>query len=591
MTRHAIAVACLALALAAPPLARPVAAQETQPPEPPREAPRSILPDMFEDPPARPADAPQMPVPIVPDGPAPALPAPPPVAALPPIPRPQEIEIVDPLADLGGPEGQPESAGLLGPGAMGYPPDLFAGSDARFVAALLQGIEAPLASRWAQVMVQRALLSRTAAPPGLDPADWLAARAQALAAMGSATDAHRMVMRIALDRYTPRLYAVAGHVALAAGDPVALCPIASTARALTRLPVWALAQGMCGAIAGDDFASAMRLDTLRDRQAVNPFDVGLAERIGASAGGARRAANPEWDEADGLTAWRIGLASAAGLSIPDDKADAAPLAQKAWMVRLPGQAIARRAAFAPEVAATGAISAAELQRILAAEAATLDQGAVGRSPGGLLRTAMAADRAGDRMAAMRSLWDRARPGTRAHYGWKVATSAAAAGLTPSADLAAEAADIVESLLAGGRVAEARRWAEPAAGADEAVRARVHVLLLAADRAQAPDEALVRAFAREATPHRAALVEAGLAGLGRMQPPADLPRLDNPWTRAMDRAVAGRRLGEVMLLTATALQAGWANVPPDHLRRIAAGLSTLGHGAEAGLIVAEAASRG
>jgi hypothetical protein len=261
------------------------------------------------------------------------------------------------------------------------------------------------------------------------------------------------------------------------------------------------------------------------------------------------------------------------------------------MVRLPGQAIARRAAFAPEVAATGAISAAELQRILAAEAATLDQGAVARSPGGLLRTAMAAERASDRLAAMRTLWRRAQPGTRAGYGWKVATSAAAAGIAPSADLARDAADLVESLLAGGRVAEARRWSAAVAGADEAVRARVHVLLLAADRAEQPDQGLIRAFSREATPHRAALVEAGLIGLGRLQAAAQPAGLDNPWTRAMDRAVAGRRLGEVMLLTATAMQAGWANVPPDHLRRIAAGLSALGHGAEAGLIVAEAASRG
>ncbi|MFN7175540.1 MAG: hypothetical protein ACK4MX_01485 [Thermaurantiacus sp.] len=591
MMRHANAAAlphALALALLLLPL--PLAAQDAAPAERPAEAPRSLLPDLFDDPPARPGGPPQMPVPIVPDGPAPALPLPP-VAALPPIPRAQEIEIVDPLADLGGPEGQPETAGLLGPGAMGYPPDLFAQSDARFVGTLLRGIEAPLASRWAQVMVQRALLSRTSPPPGLDPADWLAARAQALAAMGSATDAHRMVMRMALDRYTPRLYAVAGHVALAAGDPVALCPIAGTARALTRLPVWALAQGMCGAISGDDFAASMRLDAMRDRQAVNPFDVGLAERIGASAGGARRAANPEWDEADGLTAWRIGLASAAGLSIPDDKANAATLAQKAWMVRLPGQALARRAAFAPEVAATGVISAAELQRILAAEAATLDQGAVSRSAGGLLRTAMAAERTADRLAAMRTLWGRARPGTRAHYGWKVATTTAAAGIAPSADLNDDAPDLVESLLAGGRVAEARRWATPVASASETQRARVHVLLLAADRAQQANEDLVRAFARESSPHRAALMQAGLEGLGRLPASTAVAPLDNPWTRALDRARGGRRLGEVMLLAATAMQAGWANVPPDHLRRIAAALSELGHGAEAGLIVAEAAMRG
>ncbi|MFN3592780.1 MAG: hypothetical protein ACK4TG_11410, partial [Thermaurantiacus sp.] len=104
--RHANAAAlphALALALLLLPL--PLAAQDAAPAERPAEAPRSLLPDLFDDPPARPGGPPQMPVPIVPDGPAPALPLPP-VAALPPIPRAQEIEIVDPLADLGGPEGQ-----------------------------------------------------------------------------------------------------------------------------------------------------------------------------------------------------------------------------------------------------------------------------------------------------------------------------------------------------------------------------------------------------------------------------------------------------------------------------------------------------
>ena len=68
----------------------------------------------------------------------------------------------------------------------------------------------------------------------------------------------------------------------------------------------------------------------------------------------------------------MGLSSAAGLQLPDELLNSATLAQRGWYVRLAGAPIARRAAFAAEAAATGAISRAEANRIFAAEAASLD---------------------------------------------------------------------------------------------------------------------------------------------------------------------------------------------------------------------------
>ena len=506
-------------------------------------------------------------------------------------PAPEPVELADPLAGMGGPEGQPEAAGLIGPGTTGLPADLFRGSDARFLAALLDGIEAPLASRWGQILFQRALLSLTEAPPGLDPADWLAARARALVAVGAAADAHRMLMRIALDRYTPRLVAVSGHAALAAGDPVGLCPVAVVADRLAPAPFWQLAEGMCAGLVGDEVAAAIRLDPFRRRRLINPFDVGLAERLAASVGGTRRAANPEWSEAGALTAWRVGLASAAGLAIPDELVAAAPPAVRAWLVRLPGQPVSRRAALAPAVAATGAISGAELDRILAAEAATLDPAASARSPGGLLRQAQAGERIEDRLRALRALWSRAQPGTAEHYGWRVATAAAAARIPPDPALAGDAPEIVASLLSVGLVAPARRWWPALADAQADARAAVHVALLAVDPALAPDPGLVRRWGDAAPPHRRALVEAGLEGLGRLAGGEGPPVLENAWTRAIERAAAAGRRGEVLCLVATGLQGEWRQVPPDHLRRIVRALRGLGLATEAGLIVAEAAARG
>lgn len=513
---------------------------------------------------------------------------PPIVAEPPPLPEP---EAVDPLAELAGPTMPPDRAGTLVPATGGYRADLFAGSDARFLSALLSRIDAPLASRWAQIMLQRALLSVAGAPGSANPADWVAARALALQAMGSAADAHRLVSRIAIDRYTGRLYEAALQTSLATADPMALCPLSPTARALTRSPTWELADAMCLSILGDDVGAASMFDGLRRRQEISGFDIGLAERVASATGGGRRGANPEWSEVTGLTAWRLGLASAAGLDIPADRLNQATPAQKAWLTRLPGQSIGQRAAQAPLAAAIGAISSAEINRILAAEAATLDPRELASSAGGQLRTARIAASVADRVAALKDLWGRARTGTPEQYGWQVATAPAAARLPASSGLADTAPAIAASLMASGITAPAGRWWQASAGADEKVRALLWSRIVAVSDQVPVDADLYASWAKTAPAHRAQLLAAGLQGLGRGQVGDRIAVVDNEWTRAFQRAVEARRTGEVMVLAATGLQGSWAEVPPDYLRRIAAALVRLGHAAEARLIVAEAANRG
>ncbi|MGL6042509.1 MAG: hypothetical protein ACRC1J_01155, partial [Sandaracinobacteroides sp.] len=534
------------------------------------------------------------PVPLEPGGPAPLtgfvpLAAPPVAAALLEVPEPDET---DPLAELAGPTMDPARAGLLTRSQGGFRPDLFAGSDDRFLATLLGRLDAPLASRWAQILLQRALLTVADAPGPLNPADWVAARGKALAAIGSGADSHRLVSRIAVDRYTARLYATAAQAALAAGDPMALCPLSPLARALTQTPTWTLADAMCLAILGDDIGATSLFDRLRREGEISAFDIGLAERVASATGSGRRGANPEWDEAvGGLTAWRIGLASAAGLEMPEALLAAATPAQKAWLVRLPGQSLTVRAANAPEVAGTGAVSSAELNRILAADADLLDPSAAAQSPGGRLRTANAAVEMSARIAAMKSLWKEAPPGTVAHYGWQVATAPAAARIVPARGLAGDAPGIVSSLVSAGITAQAARWWRAVADADAAVRAGVWAQLVATAPAVPAEPGLYETWAKSVPAHRAQLLAAGLAGLGRGDVGGGTAPVSNEWTVALDRAVAGRRTGEVIVLTATGLQGRWETVHPDYLRRIAAALTAVGHAPEARLIVAEAANRG
>jgi hypothetical protein len=512
-----------------------------------------------------------------------------PEAELPEVPEP---EPTDPLAELAGPTVAPERAGVLTQANGGYRVDLFAGSDTRFLATLLARIDAPLASRWGQVLIQRALLSAADSPGPANPADWVAARANALVRLGAGADAHRLVSRIAIDRYTAPLYGAAAQAAVAAGDPMALCPLSPLARAVTESPTWVLADAMCLSILGDDVGASLLFDRLRRSRDIAAFDIGLAERVASATGGSRRGANPEWEEATGgLTAWRLGLASAAGLEIPANLlADATPAA-RGWYVRLPGQSLESRAELAPVVAATGAISTDELNRLLAAEADALDTGASGDSPGGRLRTAHVAADVDARVAAMRALWSDAPAGSLAAYGWQIATARAASRIAPS-PARAEAADaLVASLLAAGMVPVAERWWPAMADAGEDRRAAVWALLAPVSSRVPVQSGLYDAWARSVPAHRAQLLAAGLEGLGRGSVGVEVAALDNDWTRALDRAVAARRTGEVMLIAATGLKGSWAEVPPDYIRRIARALVAVGHAPEARLIVAEAATRG
>ncbi len=568
-------------------------------------APRSLLPDDLDVPPPR----------VVQPTPLPALETPP-LAAPPPAGAPAgavsaeeaapetaaspfgeepaaaaAAPPADPLADLEGPAAEPERAGILTPASGGYAADLFAGSDGRFLAALLDRIEAPLASRWMQILLQRALLTRADAPAGLPAADWVAARARALQAMGAAGDAHRLLSSIATGRYSNRLYGAALRAALASADPVALCPLSSLARARNISPTWELVDAMCMAILGDDISSTALFDSIRRRNQIAAFDIGLAERVASTTGSARRGANPEWGEVGQLTAWRIGLATAASFEIPGELLQAATPAQRGWLVRLANLPVADRRDAAAVAAAIGALSSTEVNRLLAAAAEAGDPAQVNRSPAGFIRRASVAPQMSERIAALRQLWSEGDDGSLERYGWQVAGAQAASRLPADSGLAGDAPAIAASLMAAGITGPAAGWWNATASAAAQPRADLWAQLVAVSGVVPADGGLFDRWAGRVPAHRANLLAAGLQGLGRGDVGGTVERLDNLWTRALDRAVAAGHGGEVLLLAATAFRGHWAEVPPDYLRRIAAALVATGHEAEARLLVAEAANRG
>jgi hypothetical protein len=207
----------------------------------------------------------------------------------------------------------------------------------------------------------------------------------------------------------------------------------------------------------------------------------------------------------GLTAWRIGLSSAAGLEVPDAFLAAATPAQKGWLVRLPGQPVARRAALAPAVAATGAISAAEANRLFAAEAATLDPAAFDTSPGGQLRLAQTAADPADRLKSLTALWTRGEAGTVDGYGWLVTTALAAARIPPSAKLVDQGPQIAAALVSAGLTREAARWWRASDQAPKPQRARLWAQLVAVDAAVPVAGSYFADWSADVPAHRAALL--------------------------------------------------------------------------------------
>lgn len=548
--------------------------------------PKSILPDVAEAPPAPPPveAAPAEAVAPLPD----AAPAAASAEATP------EAAAPDPF-DLPAATGASvEIAGPLTPAMGGYGLGTFTGSDGRFLAGLLRRLDTPLASRWAHIVLRRALLSESAAPEGVAPADWIAWRAAVLLNLGEADGAVLLVDAVPVDRFTPWLYRVAGQAHLAAADLAGLCPFAQTGTAVSRDPLWRLAVGMCGGMAGDDLTSAATFDGLRHRDQVDRFDLQLAERVATLSGGGGRAANIEWQTAPGLTPYRFGVAVAAGVRIPDDRLAGFGLTRSGWVLRAPGIGDSARLAAAWPAAGLGISSADELVSTISATAS--DAAELGSTPAGDLRAAFAAAAIDDRYAALKAIRASGKtPLTR--YAALIATSLPAARLPVDRAHAADAPDIVAALLAGGQEARAAVWWRAVQG-DDTAKAKVWGLLAASGQLAATPELYDAWRKADANPHRAALLLAGLEALGRTpgdwtaaRRDAGLTTVANSWTRAITGAAAAGRSGEVAVLAATGLQSAWTAVPPAQLGAIVGAYDRVGLHRMARLLLAEAVTRG
>ncbi len=489
--------------------------------------------------------------------------------------------------------------GLIGPGGFGFGPEAFGRDEGALSAEIMRRLDAPLPSRWTSILLRRALMSRLRAPARVNPADWVAERADLLLRMGEADAARMLVQQVDQQYFTPRLAEVAARSALASADPAALCPLVAVNGARGRTAVWTLAEAMCAALESEAARAAALVDQARSQGGEGGIDLALAEKVIGAGASSRRAAAVSWDGVNALTPWRFGLASATGTEIPAPLINGASLPMRAWFARAPMVPLDQRLEAASVAAVLGVLSSNALVQLHSLAYDQTDVAEQGATVAARLRTAWIGAGPTERLTALRGLWtEPADP--RDRYARLILTSGAAARIPVSADHVSDAGNLIAAMLAAGMDGEAARWAETAQGED-----RAWALLAVGAPGAAVDlgNSRIETFIgndESAGRIRARMLVAALVGLGKISD-ADGQTLASSaglsigeadrWSAAIDQAARQRRPGEVVLLAGLGMQTDhWTSVPPRYLFRIVRALRAVGLEYEARMIAAEAMAR-
>lgn len=495
--------------------------------------------------------------------------------------------------------------GILGSNDGDMGPQAFGAEDGRYLSHLLRRIRAPIASRWASILLRRALLSNVDSPRGVNAVDWVAERGWLLLRMGEADSARALVQSVDVDQYTPKMFQVAMQASLASADPAGLCPMVEPALAISKEPSWTFAKAMCAALSGESAQASGLIDLAKARSAGRGIDGLLAEKVVGAGINTRRAVVIQWDDVPVLTAWRFGLANATAVEIPEEIWSNANPRVSAWHARAPLVPVEKRMRAAEMAAAFGVFSSAALVDFYGQVADVTDASAISGTPADSLRKAYAEPDASARVDAMRSLWTAQSLDSLGKYARLILTARAAARLTPDTSFGRDVGSLVESMMSAGLDVQAAKWAKIVNNASGKEAARAWGILAVGAPRGVVDLSVSRLKSYQGdfggdNGRRAKFLFAGIAGLGRMNPSdvsAMAKSLEVPiaaqtrWTRALDRAVAAREPATVAVLCALGLGVSdWRYVPPAQFYHAIAALNAVGFGAEARMIAAEAITR-
>ncbi len=608
----------LLLSLSGAALAIPVLAQT---------GPESLLPEGFGDQPAAPTPRPQsVPTPMAPSAPAAGT------SATSSIRLPDAGALSDAAATLPatGAENSTEAdeiaekydlpptarrsldaIGPLTPELGGLAQGAFGQDHGRDLARLMQATRAPFLSRWASILLRRALLSQTDTPRDISGADWAAERAWLLVRMGEADNARLLIQGVDSDQYSKRLYSVAMQAQLAAADPAGFCPLLPRARDFTDEPGWFMAQAICASFSADQGTASALLSQAQRRGIARGIDYRLAEKVVGSGPNSRRSVKIEWDGVSNLTTWRFGLATATNVAIPDALYGTVGPQVRAWEARAPGLSYVQRLPGTAVATRLGVFSGAASLGFYSALAQQDDAAATDTERGDLLRDAYAGDSIRARIDAMRQFWiakpaDGWWPGPGGvYFGNLPVIARAAAALPPTAGAGEDTPWLIAAMLSGGYDNNAARWSAAINRLEGAAQQRTWALLatglpspqidLSADRIGSflsQDESTNQQLGHS--------LVAVLGGLGRLPGDARARLLQesgiditprNRWQLALMSAAQRRETGTVALLVAVGMQGqNWRMLPPQHLYFITTALNQAGLSPYARMIAAEAMAR-
>ena len=495
--------------------------------------------------------------------------------------------------------------GILGPtdGDMGA--QAFGQENGRYLSFLLRKTRAPIASRWASILLRRALLSRVDTPHGVRGADWAAERAWLLLRMGEAESARALVQAVDIDQYTPKMFQVAMQSALASADPAGLCAMVEPAMETSKEPSWTFAKAMCSALSGESAQASALIDMAKARASGRGIDGLLAEKIVGAGTNTRRAVVIQWDDVPVLTAWRFGLANATAVEIPEKIAARTNPRVKAWNARSPLVPVDKRAGDADVAAALGVLSSAALVDFYGQVADVTDVSAISGTPAESLRLAFSEPEPSARVDAMKVLWNEESLDTLGKYARLIVTARAAARITPDGSFGRDIPKLIESMLSAGLDVQAAKWAEIVGNANSKDALTSWGVLAVGVPGRVVDWNInrIESYQRDVGGDdglRGRFLFAGMAGLGRMSP-SDVSKMardleipiEQPtsWTRALDRAVKAREPATVVVLCALGLGVSdWQQVSPAQLYHAISALNAVGLGADARMIAAEAITR-
>ena len=493
-----------------------------------------------------------------------------------------------------------KQVGVLDESEGGFPAGSLGRQNPRLVQALLEGNKGRIVSRWGHMLLRRALVSRMDAPAGMNPADFAGWRAAVLVRMGEGDLARALVQDVDAGNYTPPLTNAAIEAYAFTADITGICPVVMVQGGVRKDADWRVLRAICSSFQGDGAAGMGQLDRLSEEKAWPKVDLLLAQKYAGAVGKSRRAVKIEWDGVSGMTPWRYALSIAVGIEPPADLMKDAPRRYALSAATAPMLGLEARASAADKAAAAGILSSTAMVDLYSQIYTQQDIKGDWASAAETLRTAYVGASPGDKMAAMRSLWQGGSD-AEARYSRQILTAYAAARMPVSGDFSGDLDDLVGSMLAAGLDQNALKWSDQA---NVGSVAWGMLALVTPPRAQPVDGGALDSFYSSDPSdeyRKSQFLLAGLAGLDRLEAGSakdfadkleiDLDRTTN-WTRLIQQAADLNNRELVVLLAGIGMQGdSWARMTPLHLYHIVSALNRVGLSAEARMIAAEAVARG